>query len=29
MRKHGETVHANKGYKFVIVVFIPTSLFSN
>ena len=29
MRKHGETVHVNKGYKFVIVVFIPTSPFSN
>ena len=28
MRKHAETFHANKGYKMVIVFFIPVSLFS-
>lgn len=28
MRKHAERFHANKGYKLVIAVFIPTSLFS-
>ena len=28
MRKHAETFHANKSYKFAIVVFLSTSSFS-